>query len=58
MWGKVKQETKKTPCHTKDELRAKIAAFINLNKEIVGIACRIFGSSQEAVVEAKGDLLK
>ena len=36
VWGIVERETNKTPCNTKDELKARImAAFTNLNKETV-----------------------
>ena len=43
MWIAVKQESNKTPCNTKTELKARItAAFSNLNKETVEKACQIF----------------
>ena len=39
----VERETNKTPCNTKDELKAKITAtFTNFNKEAVRKACRRF----------------
>ena len=55
--GTVEQETNKTLCNTKDELKARImAAFTNLNKETIIKACwRLVGyfwSRMEVKVEA------
>ena len=49
----------KTPCNTKDEVKARItAAFNNLNKKTVGKNCRRFGSRLEALVEVNGDFFE
>ena len=43
LWCMVEQETNKTRCNTKIELKARItAAFINLNKETIRKGCRSF----------------
>ena len=53
------QETHKTLSGTKDKLKARItAAFIDLNKESVGKACRRLRSRLEAAVEAKRDFFE
>lgn len=59
VWGAVERETNKTPCKTKDELKARImATFNNLNKETVQKSCSRFRSRLEAVVEANGDFIE
>ena len=59
VWGAVERETNKTPCNTQEELEARItAAFSNLNKEMVGKACKRFQSRLEAVVKANGNFFE
>ena len=54
--GAVEWETNKTPCCTKDELKAKIMAeFNNFNQETIRKACRTFQICLEAMVETNGD---
>ena len=53
MWGAVEQETIKTSCNTKDELKARTTeAFTNLNEETVRKACKRFQSCLQVMVEA------
>ena len=52
----VSKKTNKTPCNTKEELKAMITAtFSNLNEERVGTAWRRFRSRLEAVFETNTD---
>ena len=57
VWYAVEWEPNKTSYNTKGELKARIAAFINLNKETAEKVCRRFQSHLEDVVEANGDFL-
>ena len=42
VWGAVEKEANKTPCNTKDKLKARImAAFTNSNKEASGKAYKV-----------------
>ena len=59
VWGAAEQETSKTPCNTKDELKARImAVFTNLNKESFRKACRRFWSCLETIVEDNDDFFE
>ena len=57
--GAVERKTNKTPCCSKDELKAEVTADLsNLKKETVGKVCRRFRSRLKAVVEANGDFFE
>ena len=59
VWYVVQQETNKTPCHTKDELKARITAtFINLNKGNIGKVCRRFWSLLEVIVKGSDNIFE
>ena len=53
------QETNKTLCNAKNELKTNIiAVFINLNKALAGKACKRFQSCLESVVEANSNFFE
>ena len=57
--ARLSEGQKKTPCDTKDKLKAKITTeFTNLNKEIVRKAYRTFESWLEGMVEDNGNLFE
>ena len=59
VWSKVEQKTNKTPCNTKNELKARILViFTNSDKETVQKSCWKFRCRLETVVEANCDCIE
>ena len=60
IWGEVEQETDKTPCNTKDELKARIMTTFTIiyTRKTAQNSCRGFRSRLEALVEASGDIIE